>query len=298
MFLNKLGCLTFLIDGFFVFYDYKAKAITCSCTILILMHKTMTYSRENQLKAFDRLLTIMDELREQCPWDKKQTLESLRHLTIEETYELGDAILDNDLTEVKKELGDVLLHIVFYAKIGSETGDFDIADIANGICEKLINRHPHIYGDVMVENEEDVKRNWENLKLKEGNKSVLGGVPKSLPALVKANRIQDKVAGVGFDWEEPQQVFDKVKEELAELQFEVEKADQDKMESEFGDVLFSMINYARFLNINPENALERTNKKFIKRFQYLEEKSKQLGKPLSDMTLSEMDLYWEEAKTQ
>lgn len=258
----------------------------------------MTYSRENQLKAFDRLLTIMDELREQCPWDKKQTLESLRHLTIEETYELGDAILDNDLTEVKKELGDVLLHIVFYAKIGSETGDFDIADIANGICEKLINRHPHIYGDVMVENEEDVKRNWENLKLKEGNKSVLGGVPKSLPALVKANRIQDKVAGVGFDWEEPQQVFDKVKEELAELQFEVEKADQDKMESEFGDVLFSMINYARFLNINPENALERTNKKFIKRFQYLEEKSKQLGKPLSDMTLSEMDLYWEEAKTQ
>jgi len=262
------------------------------------MHKTMTYSRENQLKAFDRLLTIMDELREQCPWDKKQTLESLRHLTIEETYELGDAILDNDLTEVKKELGDVLLHIVFYAKIGSETGDFDIADVANGICEKLISRHPHIYGDVMVENEEDVKRNWENLKLKEGNKSVLGGVPKSLPALVKANRIQDKVAGVGFDWEEPQQVFDKVKEELAELQFEVEKADQDKMESEFGDVLFSMINYARFLNINPENALERTNKKFIKRFQYLEEKSKQLGKPLSDMTLSEMDLYWEEAKTQ
>ena len=258
----------------------------------------MTYSRENQLKAFDRLLTIMDELREQCPWDKKQTLESLRHLTIEETYELGDAILDNDLTEVKKELGDVLLHIVFYAKIGSETGDFDIADVANGICEKLISRHPHIYGDVMVENEEDVKRNWENLKLKEGNKSVLGGVPKSLPALVKANRIQDKVAGVGFDWEEPQQVFDKVKEELAELQFEVEKADQDKMESEFGDVLFSMINYARFLNINPENALERTNKKFIKRFQYLEEKSKQLGKPLSDMTLSEMDLYWEEAKTQ
>lgn len=256
----------------------------------------MTYSREDQLKAIDRLLTIMDELRAQCPWDKKQTLESLRHLTIEETYELGDAILDNDLTEVKKELGDVLLHIVFYAKIGSETGDFDIADVANGICDKLINRHPHIYGDVKVENEEDVKRNWENLKLKEGNKSVLGGVPKSLPALVKANRIQDKVAGVGFDWEQPQQVFEKVKEELAELQVEVEKADQDKMESEFGDVLFSMINYARFLNINPENALERTNKKFIKRFQYLEQKAKQLDKPISDMTLSEMDIYWEQAK--
>lgn len=253
-------------------------------------------SREEQLKAFDRLLTIMDQLRTECPWDKKQTLQSLRHLTIEETYELGDAILDNDLNEVKKELGDVLLHIVFYAKIGSETGDFDIADVANGICEKLINRHPHIYGDVKVENEEDVKRNWESLKLKEGNKSVLEGVPKSLPALVKANRIQDKVAGVGFDWEEPQQVFEKVQEELAELQVEVQKADQDKMESEFGDVLFSMINYARFLNVNPENALERTNKKFIKRFQYLEQKAKEHGKPIADMTLSEMDLYWEEAK--
>ena len=253
-------------------------------------------SREEQLKAFDRLLTIMDQLRAECPWDKKQTLQSLRHLTIEETYELGDAILDNDLNEVKKELGDVLLHIVFYAKIGSETGDFDIADVANGICEKLINRHPHIYGDVKVENEEDVKRNWESLKLKEGNKSVLEGVPKSLPALVKANRIQDKVAGVGFDWEEPQQVFEKVQEELAELQVEVQKADQDKMESEFGDVLFSMINYARFLNVNPENALERTNKKFIKRFQYLEQKAKEHGKPIADMTLSEMDLYWEEAK--
>ncbi|WP_417360873.1 nucleoside triphosphate pyrophosphohydrolase [Galbibacter sp.] len=256
----------------------------------------MTNSREEQLKAFDRLLTIMDELRAQCPWDKKQTLQSLRHLTIEETYELGDAILDNDLAEVKKELGDVLLHIVFYAKIGSETGDFDIADVANEICEKLINRHPHIYGDVKVENEQDVKRNWESLKLKEGNKSVLGGVPKSLPALVKANRIQDKVAGVGFDWEEPQQVFEKVQEELAELQVEVQRADQDKMESEFGDVLFSMINYARFLNVNPENALERTNKKFIKRFQYLEQKAEELNKSISEMTLSEMDIYWEEAK--
>ncbi|WP_299211210.1 nucleoside triphosphate pyrophosphohydrolase [uncultured Aquimarina sp.] len=253
-------------------------------------------SRENQLKAFDRLLTIMDELREQCPWDKKQTLQSLRHLTIEETYELGGAILDNDLEEVKKELGDLLLHIVFYAKIGSETGDFDISDVANEICEKLINRHPHIYGDVKVTDEEDVKRNWENLKLKEGKKSVLEGVPKSLPALVKASRIQDKVAGVGFDWEEPQQVFEKLQEELAELQHEIDEHNQDKIESEFGDVLFSMINYARFLNVNPEDALERTNKKFIKRFQYLEEKAKEKSKSLKDMTLAEMDVFWEEAK--
>ncbi len=253
-------------------------------------------SRENQLKAFDRLLTIMDELREQCPWDKKQTMETLRHLTIEETYELGDAILDNDLEEVKKELGDVLLHIIFYSKIGSETKAFDIADVCHGICEKLINRHPHIYGDVKVENEEDVKRNWENLKLKEGNKSVLGGVPKSLPALVKANRIQEKVAGVGFDWEKPEQVWAKVEEELSEFKAEVQAADTDAMESEFGDVLFSMVNYARFLNINPENALERTNKKFSKRFQYLEAKAKALNKPLSEMTLAEMDVFWEEAK--
>ena len=255
-------------------------------------------SRESQLKAFDRLLTIMDELRAQCPWDKKQTLQSLRHLTIEETYELGDAILDNDLTEVKKELGDLLLHIVFYAKIGSETKDFDIADVANDICEKLIHRHPHIYGDIKVENEEGVKQNWEKLKLKEGKTSVLEGVPKSLPALVKASRIQDKVAGVGFDWEEPQQVFEKVKEELAELQEEVNANNQDKIESEFGDVLFSMINYARFLNVNPEDALERTNKKFIKRFQYLESKAKELGKSLDEMTLAEMDVFWEEAKKQ
>ncbi|WP_055445429.1 nucleoside triphosphate pyrophosphohydrolase [Lacinutrix himadriensis] len=253
-------------------------------------------ARENQLKAFDRLLTIMDELREQCPWDKKQTMETLRHLTIEETYELGDAILDKDLEEVKKELGDVLLHIVFYAKIGSETKDFDIADVCNSICDKLIHRHPHIYSDVVVENEEDVKRNWENLKLKEGKNSVLEGVPKSLPALVKANRIQDKVAGVGFDWEEPQQVWEKVEEELKEFQDEVKAENQEAMESEFGDVLFSMINYARFLNINPENALERTNKKFIKRFQYLEEKAKALNKNLKDMTLEEMDVFWEEAK--
>ncbi len=253
-------------------------------------------ARPEQLKALERLLNIMDELREQCPWDKKQTMQTLRHLTIEETYELGDAILDNDLDEVKKELGDLLLHIVFYAKIGSETQDFDIADVANGICEKLINRHPHIYGDVKVQDEEEVKQNWESIKLKEGKKSVLEGVPNSLPALVKANRIQEKVAGVGFDWEHPEQVFEKLKEELAELQHEVKQNDMDKMESEFGDVLFSMVNYARFLKINPENALERTNKKFIKRFQYLEGKAKESGKTLREMTLAEMDVFWEEAK--
>ncbi len=255
-------------------------------------------SRENQLQAFNRLLTIMDELREQCPWDKKQTMETLRHLTIEETYELGDAILENDLNEVKKELGDVLLHIVFYAKIGSETNDFDIADVCNDICEKLISRHPHIYGDVKVADEEEVKRNWENLKLKEGKASVLEGVPKSLPALVKASRIQDKVAGVGFDWEEPQQVFEKLQEELGELQHEVNENNQEKIEAEFGDVLFSMINYARFLKVNPENALERTNKKFINRFQYLESKAKEMNKSLKDMTLAEMDVFWNEAKLQ
>lgn len=256
----------------------------------------MENKREQQLKAFDRLLTIMDELREQCPWDRKQTLQSLRHLTIEETYELGDAILDNDLEEVRKELGDLLLHIVFYAKIGSETGDFDIADVANGICDKLIDRHPHIYGDIEVADEEEVKQNWEKLKLKEGKKSVLEGVPKSLPALVKASRIQDKVAGVGFDWEEPAQVWEKLEEELQEFRQEVEAGSQDRIEAEFGDVMFSMINYARFLKVNPEDALERTNKKFIKRFQYLEEKAAYLGKSLKDMTLAEMDVFWEEAK--
>lgn len=253
-------------------------------------------SREDQLKAFDRLLTIMDELREQCPWDKKQTMQTLRHLTIEETYELGDAILDDDLKEVKKELGDVLLHIVFYAKIGSETNNFDIANVCNEICDKLINRHPHIYGDVKVNDEEDVKRNWENIKLKEGKKSVLEGVPNSLPALVKASRIQEKVSGVGFDWEKPEQVWEKVQEELSEFQVEVEKNDIEAMEAEFGDVLFSMVNYARFLDISPENALERTNKKFIKRFQYLETKAKASGKSLKEMTLAEMDVYWNEAK--
>ncbi|MDC8003448.1 nucleoside triphosphate pyrophosphohydrolase [Aureisphaera galaxeae] len=256
----------------------------------------MQNSREQQLAAYDRLLTIMDELREQCPWDRKQTMQTLRHLTIEETYELGDAILENDLEEVKKELGDLLLHIVFYAKIGSETGDFDMADVANDICEKLISRHPHIYGDIDVADEEEVKQNWENLKLKEGKKSVLEGVPKSLPAMVKANRIQDKVAGVGFDWEEPHQVFEKLKEELEELQEEVSENNSEKIEQEFGDVLFSMINYARFLKVDPESALERTNKKFMKRFQYLEGKAKEKGKSLKEMTLAEMDVYWNEAK--
>jgi XTP/dITP diphosphohydrolase len=256
----------------------------------------MQNTRPNQLEAFNRLLDIMDDLREKCPWDKKQTLESLRHLTIEETYELGDAILDQDLNEVKKELGDLLLHIVFYSKIGSETGDFDIAEVANGICDKLINRHPHIYGDVVVNNEEEVKQNWEKLKLREGKKSVLEGVPKSLPALVKASRIQEKVKGVGFDWEKPEQVWEKVIEELNEFQVEVQLNNHDQIEAEFGDVLFSMINYARFLKINPENALERTNKKFIKRFQYLESKATEIGKSLSEMTLAEMDVFWEEAK--
>ena len=251
---------------------------------------------DKRLEAFQRLLNIMDDLRAQCPWDKKQTMQSLRHLTIEETYELGDAILDNDLQEVKKELGDLLLHIVFYAKIGSETGDFDIADVANGVCDKLIIRHPHIYGDVKVDNEEDVKRNWEKIKLKEGNKSVLGGVPKSLPALVKASRIQDKAAGVGFDWDNIDDVFAKVKEEIEELHAEVKAQKHTAIEAEFGDVLFSLINYARFLKVNPEDALERTNKKFIARFQYLEHKATESGKSLRDMTLAEMEAYWQEAK--
>lgn len=253
-------------------------------------------NRTDQLKAFDRLLTIMDELRDKCPWDQKQTMETLRSLTIEETYELGDAILVQDLKEVKNELGDLLLHIVFYAKIGSETKDFDISDVINSICDKLIHRHPHIYGDVVVEDETEVKQNWENLKLREGKTSVLQGVPKSLPALVKASRIQEKVAGVGFDWEHSDQVWEKVEEELGELKSEITSKNQEAIEDEFGDVLFSLINYARFLKINPENALERTNKKFIKRFQYLESKAKTLQKSLSEMTLSEMDVYWEEAK--
>lgn len=250
----------------------------------------------NQTIAFERLLNIMDDLRAQCPWDKKQTIQTLRHLTIEETYELGDAILNNDLNEVKKELGDLLLHIVFYSKIASETNDFDIADVCNEICEKLIHRHPHIYADVVVKDEEEVKQNWEKLKLKEGKKSVLEGVPQGLPALVKASRIQDKAKGVGFDWETPEQVWEKVQEEIQELKVEISNKNQDKIEDEFGDVMFSLINYARFLNINPEDALERTNKKFIKRFQHLESKATVLGKSLSDMTLAEMDVFWNEAK--
>lgn len=252
---------------------------------------------EQKKDAFERLLNIMDELREQCPWDKKQTLESLRHLTIEEVYELGDAILDNNMDEIKKELGDVMLHMVFYARIASETQHFDIADVLNGICEKLISRHPHIYGDVTVKDEEEVKSNWEKLKLKEGKKSVLEGVPRSLPAMVKAQRIQDKARGVGFDWDNEHQVWDKVQEELAEFKAEADKSDnQKKIEDEFGDVLFSLINYARFKGINPEDALERTNKKFIKRFQYLETESKKDGKVLGQMTLEEMDEYWNRAK--
>ncbi len=252
---------------------------------------------EEKLKAFERLLIIMDELREQCPWDKKQTIESLRHLTIEETYELADAILDKDMPNIKKELGDVLLHIVFYARIASETNEFNIADVINALCDKLVHRHPHIYGDVKVENEQQVKENWEKLKLKEGNTSVLAGVPKSLPSLVKASRIQEKARAVGFDWENPEQVWEKVQEELAEFKHEIDSnSSKEKMEDEFGDVLFSLINYARFKEINPEDALERTNKKFIKRFQYLEVEAAKAGKQLSDMTLAEMDVHWNKAK--
>ena len=253
---------------------------------------------EKKLIAFARLLTIMDELREQCPWDKKQTLDSLRYLTIEEMYELSDAILEKDMDEIKKELGDVLLHIVFYSRIASETNDFDIADVINDICEKLIHRHPHIYGDVKVTDEKEVKKNWEKLKLKEGRKSVLEGVPKSLPAIVKAFRIQEKVRGIGFDWDNKTQVWDKVLEEIEELKVEVKKGDKDRIESEFGDVLFALTNYARFVDVNPEDALERTNKRFIKRFQIMENEIKEEGKDLADMTLAEMDVYWEKAKKQ
>ncbi len=252
--------------------------------------------------SFERLLTIMDDLRANCPWDKKQTMESLRHLTIEETYELSDAILGNDMEEVRKELGDIMLHLVFYAKIGSETNGFNITDVLNGICDKLINRHPHIYADVNAENEEQVKSNWEQIKLKEkGNKSVLGGVPASLPALVKAARIQEKARGIGFDWENKHQVWEKVEEEIQEFRDEFNVAgdtpiDAERAEAEFGDLLFSLINYARFVNINPENALEKTNRKFIKRFQHLETKAKENNRQLHEMTLAEMDIYWNEAK--
>lgn len=250
-----------------------------------------------RLKAFERLLNIMDDLRKGCPWDKEQTIESLRHLTIEETYELSDAILSNNLDEVKKELGDIMLHLVFYAKIGSEKKAFDITDVLNGISDKLVHRHPHIYSDVKVVDAEEVKNNWEKLKLQEGKKSVLEGVPKSMPPLVKAYRIQEKVKGVGFDWELPEQVWEKVEEELGELKAEIDSgASKDKIENEFGDFLFSLVNYARFIDINPEDALEKTNRKFIKRFQFLEKAALKNQKELKDMSLAEMDVFWEQAK--
>lgn len=250
-----------------------------------------------KLQAFDRLIRIMDELREKCPWDQKQTIESLRHLTIEETYELADAILENSMSDIKKELGDILLHIVFYAKIASETNEFDITDVINSLCEKLIFRHPHVFGEVKVKDEEEVKSNWEDLKIKEGNRSVLGGVPKSLPALVKAHRIQDKVRSVGFDWDDRNQIWDKVKEEIAELQEEIDHQNQQKMEAEFGDVLFSLVNAARLFNIDPEMALERTNKKFMRRFNYLEDQTIRKGQSLHKMSLDEMNKIWEASKT-
>lgn len=249
-----------------------------------------------RLIAFERLLNIMDDLRAKCPWDQKQTFESLRHLTIEETYELSDAILKGDKNEIKKEIGDVLLHLVFYSKLGSETKDFDITDVINSLCEKMIFRHPHIYGDVKVENSEEVIQNWEKLKQKEGNKGALSGVPNSMPSLLKALRIQDKARAIGFDWEDPNQVWEKVQEELSELQVEVKANHQEKLENEFGDVFFALINYARFLNVNPEDALEKTNKKFISRFNYMEQKILAQGKALADCSLNEMDVFWNEAK--
>jgi len=253
--------------------------------------------QDPRLKAFERLLNIMDDLRKGCPWDKEQTMESLRHLTIEETYELSDAILSNDLEEIKKEVGDLMLHLVFYAKIGSEKKAFDITDVLNGISEKLIHRHPHIYGDITVVDAEEVKNNWEKLKLQEGKKSVLEGVPQSMPPLVKAYRIQEKVKGVGFDWERPEQVWEKVEEELGELKAEVDSGiSKEKIEGEFGDLLFSLVNYARFIDINPEDALEKTNRKFIKRFQFLEKAAQKNQKELKDMSLAEMDVFWEQAK--
>ena len=253
---------------------------------------------KNKKEAFSRLLEIMDVLREQCPWDKKQTMESLRYLTIEELYELSDAILNKDMEEIKKELGDILLHVVFYARIASETNDFDISDVIHSVCDKLIHRHPHIYGDVRVSNEEEVKENWEKLKLKEGKKSVLEGVPKSLPAIVKAFRIQEKVRGVGFDWENKNQVWEKVLEEIEELKVEVKKDNQDKIESEFGDVLFALTNYSRFINVNPEDALEKTNRRFIQRFKIMEQLIKNKNLQMEKMSLVELDKFWERAKKQ
>lgn len=253
---------------------------------------------EEKLQAFARILKIMDELREQCPWDRKQTLESLRPLTIEETYELADAILQSDMKGVKEELGDLLLHIVFYAKIGEEKGEFDIASVINDLCEKLISRHPHIYGDVKVNNEEDVKQNWEKLKLKEGKKSVLGGVPVSLPALIKAYRIQDKAAQVKFEWDKIEDVLRKVEEEKEELQEAVAGGDKAKIEEEFGDLLFALVNYSRYIKVDPEAALERTNLKFMRRFKYIEEQAEKTNQSMGSMTLEAMDALWNEAKTK
>lgn len=250
---------------------------------------------DKRLEAFERLLNIMDELRERCPWDQKQTFESLRNLTIEETYELADAITKGDLNEIKGEIGDLFLHMVFYCKLGSEAGAFDVSDALNTICDKLVYRHPHIYGDVTVSGEEEVKANWEKLKLKEGRKSVLEGVPSSLPALVKATRIQEKVKGIGFEWDNKADVWAKVKEELAEFEAEVE-LESNKQEEEFGDLLFSLVNYARFINLSPESALSFTNQKFIKRFQWMEDAIASEGKTLSEMSLAEMDVYWDQAK--
>ena len=247
-------------------------------------------------EAFERLVSIMDDLREKCPWDKKQTIQTLRQMTLEETYELTDAITEENWKGIKEELGDLLLHIVFYSKIGTEQEQFSIEDVINGICEKLIVRHPHIYGNVEVNNDEDVKRNWEKLKMKEGKKSVLSGVPKTLPALVKAMRLQEKAKQVGFEWENKEQVWEKVKEEEQELQEVIATGEQEKMEEEFGDLLFSLVNFARFLNIDAENALEITNKKFIKRFTQMEEKAQATGKPLAEMTLEEMDAIWNQIK--
>ena len=256
-------------------------------------------NQPSALAAFERLLTIMDELREQCPWDRKQTIDSLRHLTLEETYELSDAILQGDLPEVQKELGDLALHIVFYAKIASEQGAFTITDVLEGISDKLVRRHPHVYGNVTADDAGAVERNWEQIKLREKGtvkKTVLGGVPTALPALLKAYRMQEKARGVGFDWERSEQVWDKVQEELQEFKEELRSGDAAKQEDEFGDLLFSLVNYARFAGINPEDALERTNKKFMRRFNYLEQRVQEDGKTLSEMTLTEMDVYWEEAK--
>jgi XTP/dITP diphosphohydrolase len=255
-------------------------------------------STENKLLAFGRILRIMDELREQCPWDRKQTMETLRPLTIEETYELSDAILQDDLKSVKEELGDIMLHMVFYSKIGEEKGAFDIADVLNGLCEKLIARHPHIYGDTKVANEEEVKQNWEKLKLKEGRTSVMGGVPNSLPALIKAYRIQDKAAQVKFEWENIEDVWLKVEEETKELHEAVVQKDNTKIEEEFGDLMFALVNYSRFLKIDAEAALERTNLKFLRRFRYIEEQATQKNIALHDMTLTEMDTIWNEAKAK